>query len=456
MKRVSLFLAGVPMLLSSCASIVGVEVPSLVPDAQILSASDAEIGDVSGVRWWQEFDDKTLDGLVEKSLAQNLDLQSAESRIRQAKAALSAQGINSILSGNAGTSISRSGGEDIETTDVRGSSFSSGLTLNFGGGTLSALNQAEASLSSAEVEAGSAQMAVVSSVVNAYLEAAYLREAEEISEGIVSRSTTTFGLIENKMEMGAATSLDVVQTRVSLEEAKASLRDVQQARRSILHTLASLLATSTDEVEALLKDSAGIPVPGDSAGIEVPADFLRNIPSVQSAEFGVEAAAAAVGVAKAQLYPSLSLSGSLSATEGVSGWSFGPSLSVPVLNRGALRSNVKQAEEGLEQAHLAWKMAVLKAVQDYGLAGETFTYAQKSQVSSNTILTARSEAMRLTKESYSVGGSSTLDVIDAEQALGSSELSFAGAQRDLATAWAALQVASGKGWKLPEMKKPSI
>jgi multidrug efflux system outer membrane protein len=432
-----------PALIAGCAQVVHTDPPSLGEENQEGAAS--VIGDVSQQVWWSDLNDKTLDAMIARSLDENLTVQTALTRVAQAQSALDGTGLASSMSGNASLQSRRAGGDGTATTNTRSASFGPSLMVDLFGGQKEARARAMAQLEGSELDVGTARLSVISGVVDTYIQARYLQQAIEVTTSAVEKRRETTELTQEETRLGAGTELSAAQARVTLESAEKNLADLRTSYRNTGFALATLLAQPADEVMSQLKAARKIPVPGKSAA-NVPADLLRNRPDVKSAEQALLAAAASVGIAKAQLYPSLSLSGNISANAGVTGWSFGPSLSIPVLNQPALRAGVRGSEAAMEQAHIAWKAAVLKAVEEAGVAANNVSGTQRALETSKKVHEAQKKVVELTDFSHEMGHNTMLDVLEARQALDDAELGVLMAERDEVQAWSALQIAAGRGW----------
>lgn len=174
---------------------------------------------------------------------------------------------------------------------------------------------------------------------------------------------------------------------------------------------------------------------------------MRNRPDTRVAERNFAAVTAQVGVAEAQLYPSIELTGTMGAGT-VDRWSFGPSVSLPVLNRGALRSWQRVAESNAHGAELVWRDSVLNDVEEVQVAltlcrhwSQQIQFLERASVSSRTVL-------NLSREAYVLNGATLTDVLDAERINANNRLTLADAQLNYSLSWIQLQVATGLGWNV--------
>jgi outer membrane protein, multidrug efflux system len=176
----------------------------------------------------------------------------------------------------------------------------------------------------------------------------------------------------------------------------------------------------------------------------VPADLLRNRPDVQAAERRLAAAVAAVGVAEADLYPSLSLSGTVSAGDTAT-WSFGPALSLPIFNQGRLTAARDRAVAQAKEAELAWRSAIQSAVEDVQTELSRLAANRQRAARLTDVVTSTDRVLALSRETYRLGTTTLLDLLDAERSATAARLSLAQAYRDLATSFAGTQATVGRG-----------
>ena len=236
-----------------------------------------------------------------------------------------------------------------------------------------------------------------------------------------------------------------MQTRALLEQTRASIPQLENGFMGAVYAIATLLAEPAQPLIQEMQKGAAQPRPRGSAAAGVPADLLRNRPDVRSAERALAGAVADIGVAEAALLPAVDLSGTITATSNRT-WSFGPALSLPVLNQPVLRASRDAAVSRAKQAELDWRAAVLSAVEDVQKAQSA--YLRDGRRLSALSLTAQSyaRARDLSRETYEVGTTNFLDFLDAERSMGDAQLSVAAAVQALANDWTALQIAAGRGW----------
>jgi multidrug efflux system outer membrane protein len=445
MKRIAAF-AAPAILVASCAA-VGPDYtpPTMALSQHFVHGAMTPLPNVAAEPWWTGFDDPLLNDLVARGLSQNLSLGSARARIRQAEAALAGTGAVAQISGgltaDAGRQKDSSG--DIEDRDAL--SASAAYIFDLFGGFRRGRQAASASLEAAQFDEGTVRLAYLGDILDAYINARHAQNAAWITRQAIESRRATLTLVRRQVEAGAATAFDVERAQTQLRRAEAVLPDQQASFEASVYRIATLLAEPAEPILRSLQHGARQPMPRRSAEQGVPADLLRNRPDVRAAERDLAAATAAIGIAEAQLYPSLTLSGTVVDGEDDT-WSFGPRLTLPVLNQGVLRAGRNRAVAEASEAEIAWRAAVIDAVEQVQTA-EAFTRNLRRQVEAQRNAAASADRLRaLSRQSYENGESRLSDVLDADRQALEAELELAGGLRDLALSWVQLNVATGRGW----------
>ncbi|CAD7052204.1 nodulation protein NodT [Pseudorhizobium halotolerans] len=451
------------LFLSGC--VVGPEhaAPEIALPAQFVEGSASSNGDVSAHAWWTAFNDSRLNGYVEQGLSQNLDVLQALERINQAEAAVIQAGAGGLPALDFGAQAERNGTRDIggslgptstsPQTTVAGALDASWLLDLFGlykRSRESALAQLDASYASVDV----ARLTLLSQVVAAYIDVRYYQERMALARQSLSSRRETLDLTRLQLEAGAASRLDVVQAEGLVNTTLAEIPRLETQFRSAAHRVATLLALPASALLPELQKGARQPVARFKANAGVPADLIRNRPDIRAAERQLAAAVAEIGVAEAQLYPAITLGGSIrpsytrisSGESGILSWSFGPALSLPIFDGGALKANVSASESIAREAYLAWKQTVLGAVEE--VENALAAVARDTRIVTALRDTVRSykEALELATASYRDGASSLLDVLDAQRQVSTAQANLAEAVRQMAQDFVSLNIAIGGGY----------
>ena len=417
-------------------------------------------------RWWTAFKDPTLDRLVERAVADNLDLKIAEQRLLEARAqrAEAAAGFYPTLDGSASAERQRYstalkfppfGG--IANTFQAG--FDASWEIDIFGKTRRAVEAADASVQ-ATVE--SRRDVLVSLLAELGQDYATLRSAQArlvIADRNIKADQDGLDLTRDKYKGGLGNELDVAQAQAQLETINAAVPQLQTAVAQQSHAIAVLLGQEPGALEAELATPAALPPAPPVLPAAVPSDVVRNRPDIRAAEREIAGANAQIGVAIAQMFPSFSITpsfgiagGSLShlLNDGALQWGAPASISVPIFEGGKLEANVAQAKAVAEEDRLTYRKTVLTAFQEVEDALVAYGAERRrhdrliAAVAADRIAVDRATAL------YRSGLGNFLSVLDGERSLYSAEDAAAQSELTLTQQTIALYKALGAGWQVGE------
>ena len=431
--------------LSGCTAVgPNYEQPVIANSPQFVGGGSAALVEAAQIAWWKALNDPLLDELVSKGIAQNLDIIASLQRIEQARAQLRQRGVNSQLSGGISAQSIRSD-SGLTTQQKNSVSADASFVFDLFGGVRRGVEQSQAALGQAQFDAATVRLGYLAELVSAFVQVRYFQNASEISRQTLASQKETVSLVQFRVEEGDATQLELQQALQLVDRTNADLPLLRANFEGNVFRMAALLAEPAGPLLKVLQQGAALPSPRGLGKTGIPADLVRNRPDIRSAERAIAAATAGIGIAEAQLYPSLAINGSIAAST-QNTWKFGPSISLPVLNRGVLTAKRDEAFFQAQQAETAWRNTVTLATEDVQTS-LSLTRGLNTQISAlrRVNMSAR-RLVSLTRDSYQGGGSPITEVLDAEQALSSARLSLLGARRDFALSWVELQISTGKGW----------
>jgi NodT family efflux transporter outer membrane factor (OMF) lipoprotein len=429
-------------------------------------------------RWWRTFGDPALDRLVELAYQQNLPLQVAGLRIVEARAQL---GIATGL-------------QFPQTQAIVGSATANGLSKNTPIGTFLPQRQYgdyQLGFDAAweidfwgkyrrGVEAQSA--ALLASVADYY--AALVSLTAEVARTYVGVRTYElliqqarenakvqeegFDIAQARFQQGATSELDPSQAKTLLESTRASIPELQTSLQQTRNALCTLLGRPAGAVDALIAAPSGIPKAPGKVAVGVPAEMLRRRPDIRSAELQAAAQCARIGVAKADLYPSFSLFGTIGVeTSTVKGtthnlftsnslfYTAGPRVNWPFFNYGRLTNAVRVQDALFQQLLVTYRDTVLRAAQEVEDALAGFLNSQEEQVFRQNAVTVAQRSVELSLIMYREGAADYQRVLDAQRALLDQQQSLAQTTSAVATNLIALYKALGGGWE-PREGQPVV
>ncbi len=458
-------------LLASCA--VGPDykprsAPELgVPDQwSVTAAPQAE--DLT--RWWRNFDDPVLTRLVEQAASANLDLEQAAARLRQARESLiisRAALFPSVSgSGSAGRSEALKGGGTVITlpdgtvTQTGGggnSSFALGLDasyqLDLFGGNRRAVEASRAQFEASGFDYATTLLTVQSEVARNYVLARAYQAQLDNARASLSIQDENLQIAEWRVMAGLVSSVDQEQARASRAQTAAGIPQIEQQYNAAVSRIAVLTGQAPGGVKPLLEAVRPIPKGPEQVGAGIPANVLRQRPDVRSAERQLAATTAQIGVAKAQLLPQLTISGSLdtnassfgSLFDTITGSLFG-GISQAIFNAGRLSAQVRSSRAAADGAFAAYKSSVLTALEDIENAVVALRSAEERERQFAVALDASNNSALLARAQYRSGLTDFTTLNTQESALISARNGLVQAHSDRATALIALYDALGGGW----------
>ena len=403
---------------------------------ELLSAANSE--------WWKGLNDPILNELVAMGLVQNLDIKSALERIVAARINADRFGIQNQIGGSVtvGAEAEEFQGVRNDGASIDGSAF---FVFDLFGEFERSREQSLASLEAAEFDKGTVSLAYQADLVSSYIQLRFFQTAQIITRQTVNSLTEAVEIARERLTEGEATQMDTARALTIAASGRAQLPIFEAQERVNAFRIATLLSLPTSLVLDKIKSPGRIPTPNFSANTGLPADLLRNRPDVRAAERRLAAATAAIGVSEAQLYPSLRLSGDVSAGA-VESWGFGPTLVLPLLDRSNRKVTRDIALSDARLAEIAYQQTFLTAVEEVQTQ-MALTEARRRQVSAFVSASSSSEtALNLSRRSFEAGVVTLENVLDNDQTRLSTRLDLAMAQSEMAQAWSRLQTSVGKGW----------
>jgi multidrug efflux system outer membrane protein len=407
------------------------------PQVQTQAASYADLP------WWQVFQDPQLQELIRTTLKQNYDLQLATERIDAARAqvAISRSRLFPQVQGNGDFS----GGKEHNfqtTSNFLTLTADAAFQLDFFGKLRRATEASRAQLLATEDARQTVMLTLVSDVASDYFALLQLDLQLQITRETVTTQEDSVKLTKLRVEHGVATKLDVLQAQQVLDSANAQIPDLERR-----------IAQEENAISILLGNYPQA-VPRGRPLVEQP-----RRPDIREAEQNLVAANAEIGVAKAQFFPQISLTGSGGGSFGRSSafsglmssqlgiWSYGAQVSQPIFTGGALRGNLRLAESQHRQALISYRQTIQQAFGDVSDALIGYQKFHQVRVRQEDTVKDLQESVRLSNMRYNGGTTTYLEVLDGQRSLFSAELTLAEARGTEYQSLVQLYRALGGGWQ---------
>ena len=465
MSRLAPLTAAIAVLAAGCVVGPRYVTPTAPPDAKapFLSAPRAATADVPlPPLWWRLYQDPVLDRLVDRALTENQDLKAAAGNLAYAEGLLEEARAGRFPSTTltAGGPTYARGAFQIFTGAPAATSYAAGLTASYQidlfGRIRRAIQAASANADAIQAAEDVVRVTVAGQTAGAYASICGYGEQLDVASRSLELARQTYDLTKAQRDAGALSDFDVDREGVVLAQARAAIAPLEGQRRAALYALAALIGATPAELPAEAaacrrppRLSRPLPV-GDGAGL------LRRRPDVREAERQLAAATARIGVATADLYPTITLGGSvanaaatpggLTSTAGAT-YSVGPGLSWTAPNLLVARARIHQAG-GLASAALAgFDGVVLRALKE----AETALAAYASELDHHVALAeaqrSADDALRLADIQFKAGSVSFLDLITTEQTAVAADQALAQSDQTLSVDELAVFQALGGGWE---------
>ena len=477
----SIAIAIATLLLGACAVGPDFKEPeSALPQQWRTTGTQLSGGEVD-VEWWKQFDDPTLTELVSSALENNADVKIAVLRVAQSRAQLAAASGARWPSVNASAAYSRerqsengvntrviglvAPAEQREQTikllsepfDVHQVGFDAAWELDLWGRVRRSIESADAATRAGGENLHDAQLSLVAEVVRTYLELRGVQDQLRIANADVSLTADLVELTGYRVKGGMVDQLDLSTQQARLADARAGLPELQQRETQIRSALCLMLNVAPGALDGQLANATGplFGLPATIAG-GVPSEIARRRPDIRRAEASLHAATADIGVAVADLYPRIMLTGNfvqqaLDASDltewGSRQWSVGPSISLPIFDGSRRRTVIEIRELQQQEAAVNYQHTVLQAWHEIENALSAYSTEQQRNRELAVALASSRDAYDIAHVRYSHGLVNFLVELDAHRTLLQVERSYADSNIRVRTQLVALYKSLGGGWQ---------
>lgn len=458
--------AALVWLLSACAAVgpdyhrPQVSLPQHFADAGDLQTPERAVIDRE---WWKVFQDPTLDGLVQSALRDSWDLRLAAARVEEADALLAQAHAALRPEINASGSASRARLSEIAAVPIPPSvaaahndfqgQLSSSFELDFWGRLRRADEAARAAALASHDGRAVVELDLVAAVVNQYLLLRALDAQIGVSVASLGNRQDSLRIAGERFRGGLAPELELRQAEGAVAALQAQIADLQQQRDVAQHLLALLtadpeLTVAAGELESL--PLPPLPPPG------LPSDLLIARPDILQAEANLMAANARIGVARAALFPTITLTGTLGSESAafsrlLSGpstlWSLVPRMDLPIFDSGRREAVVEQYSAQQQQALASYQQVIQTSFAEVADALSGTRNRARQELALTAQRDAALRALQLAEARYRAGYSPFLEVLDAQRTLNDATLAFLRNREERLANAVRLFKALGGGWQ---------
>lgn len=415
--------------------------------------------------WWRRMRDPMLDALMGEAVAGNLDVATAKANVRAARASYRQQvgtlfpqvtASGSGTRGDSGGGVSSGG--DV-TVDNSYGEYQAGLDasweIDLFGANRRGVEAAAYNVDAVVNDLDAVLLTLVGDVASYYADARGYQAQIALARRTAASQRETEALTRRRLDAGAASAVDLANATGLVASTEANIPELEASLAAAMHRLSVLTGQPPAALMKRLSPARPVPAPRLPVPRGIPADVLTSRPDVRAAERQLGQSTALIGQAEANRYPSISLTGNINATGSQLGdlgrgssisWAFGPTVTVPIFTGGQLKALVDLAEAQRDAAFIAYKAAVLTALEDVENASVSLSQQRLKTAKLMTAVASYREAAKLSRALYESGSTSFLDVLTAERSLYAAETSLIQSRVATTKYYIALNKALGGGW----------
>ena len=472
------------LVVSACTVGPNYQEPKADVPASFAAPQAGQPAEADLAHWWTAFGDPELERLIALGLQNAPDLQTAASKVREARLQIvqaRAQGLPEIDATGSGqyTRIKRVGGSDANQLidQIRGgeqpgsgsspsfsipkyyatasAGFDASWELDLFGGVRRGVEVARAQAEAAEWDARDARVSLAAEIASDYLQMRGYQEQARIAQAEADRQGRSLAILQHTAQVGLVPQGNAIRQRTQLAQAQSQVAPLEGQARTQMHALAVLVGEQPEALIGELAQARVLPQVPPEIPPGLPIDLIRRRPDVRAAERRLAAATAQIGVAVADMYPKVSLTASdalswlwlgkffLGKTLQLTGQG---QASFPIFDFGRRRAQVDIDKEEREQAYIAWRQTVLGALRDVEDALVRVDTERTSNAQLRSGVADAQRALGTVEAQYKVGLSDYTPVLEGQQTLLQTQNSLSQSDVRLRQDIASLYKALGGGW----------
>jgi NodT family efflux transporter outer membrane factor (OMF) lipoprotein len=433
--------------------------------------------------WWASFDDPQLTALENRVAAQNLDVRTATVRLAESRAQRritaaaafpqvnggasyqrqrpSEKGAFSLFGGGAAGGASPTpgvpaSGLSLRSFDLYQYGFDASWELDFWGRVRRSVEAADAAVEASDEIRRNTLLTMLAEVARAYIQLRGTQTQLRISRENLQIAQESLALTRQRAAGGVTSQLDVENAAAQVATTAAAIPQLEQQQAELINELGFLLGEPPRALAAELVRPRPIPPVPPRVPIGLPSELARRRPDIRAAEAQLHSQTALIGVAEADFYPNITLSGSLNLQAirfaDLGSWaahtySIGPTLTLPIFEGGRLRGNLELTTAQQQEAAIAYQRTVLGAWQEVDDALTAYAQEQDRSLRLTQAVDRNQRALGLARDQYSRGVVGFLEVLTAEQRLLAAAQQAAASTTTISGNLVSLYKALGGGWE---------
>lgn len=455
-------------LLTACAVGPNYHRPTTPVDAHFVNAGEPGFAETSAIeKYWESFQDPLLNSLVDDAIAHNNTLAAAAANLHAARAARRLTGFDQFPTITASASYTHElyAEEQLPGVDRHDREFDAadaGFTglweMDLFGRVRRNVEAARADVGVAGATLQDARVSVIAELARDYFVLRGLQDQLALTLKNADNQERTLKLTHNRLDAGRGNELDTSRAEAQWRTTRSSIPTLEASIATTIYRLSTLTGRQPNALSERLTPPATTPDLPPLNAIGSPEDMLRRRPDIRIAERRLAGATARVGVAMGDLFPKVTLNGTLGyvaptfsefGTADARFFSLGPSITWAAFDLGRVRARIGEARAQTDAALANYQGAVLSALEDTEGALISYGRAQTRRDELRGAAAASDKAADLANRRFQGGLIDFLEVLDAERTALSAELLLSQSRTDAATSLIAVYKALGAGWNLP-------
>ncbi|MBB3228223.1 NodT family efflux transporter outer membrane factor (OMF) lipoprotein [Luteibacter sp. Sphag1AF] len=477
--------------------------PAVTPPVDTFASAaglpSARVGDDVTADWWDMFGDPLLSSLEHRAYSQNLDLQMAVARVAQGRARLTVAGADGLprisagasklrersspngimkLSGTASTpdANAASGNDPFGTASMPGKSGSAPFDvwqagmdasweLDLWGRARRSKEAARASYQANQYDVEAARVSLAAEIARTYLTMRGVQSLLEVTRQNRDVAAHTLVLAKSREAHGVSTRFDAASAAAQLASIEATLPALDAQLAEQMNALALLLGQAPGSLNDELRAEHDIPAPPARVPVGLPSTLAHRRPDILAAEANLHAATAAIGMAEADFYPSLTLTGSFGFQSlnfsGADQWgsrqfALGPVMNIPLFQGGRLKGTLALTKAHQQEAAVVFQLTVLRAWHEVDDAMTRFDTTQRQEAYLREAVTQSRVAYNTAQRRYQEGAADYLTVLVAQRDLLNNQRALTQGSVDMALSMVGLYKSLGGGWESPASTQAAL
>lgn len=418
-------------------------------------------------KWWTSFGDPQLSALLKDAQANNLSLKEAANHVEQSLAVRSTVTADRLpsLGATGGYSYARNSSQGL--TDISGhdgksdySVWDSGLNasweLDLWGRVRRSVEMANANVQISEEDQHAALVSILSETARDYIQLRGTQNSLKITQQNLDIAQHSLDLTKARMSQGVATNLEVSQEAALVESIEARIPPLQQQESVLINALSFLIGREPGALNAELGTIKDIPAGPANVPVGIPSELAQRRPDIRRAEATLHAATAGIGIAKANFYPGITLSGDVGfqsmQLSNMGGWAshsfaFGPGINLPLFEGGRLTGALKLSENRQKDAAIAYQRTVLAAWHEVDNDLSGYQAEQRRHQSLVNAVKDSQNALASAEDQYKQGSVDFVNVLTVQNALLENQAALIQSTAEVSLTLVNLYQALGGGWE---------